>query len=216
MLQQEKLLEEKPMETKTNLKSILPRAIQPGDIIGVASPSNSILEKDEDCIKKSKELWEHLGYRVKFSSHACTNSLGYSETAKNKADDLNAMFADPEVKVIICSKGGYNSNSVLDYLDYETIQKNPKILCGFSDITTLTNAIYAKTGLVTFNGACFKALTSWETDYGFQEMVKRFQMKSLAIGTQEDAYETIHPGKAMGKLVGGNLCLTTWLASRKI
>ena len=200
------------METKTKIKSILPRAIQLGDTIGVVSPSNSILEKDQDCIKKSKEL----GYRVKFSSHACTNSLSYSETAKNKADDLNAMFADPEVKAIICSKGGYNSNSVLDYLDYETIQKNPKILCGFSDITTLTNAIYAKTGLVTFNGACFKALTSWETDYGFREMVKRFQMKSLDIGTPEDAYKTIHPGKAKGKLVGGNLCLTTWLASRKI
>ena len=194
---------------------MLPKAIKPGDTIGVIAPSNIILEKDEEYIEKSTKLFEDLGYKVKFGKHVRENSLGYGAKAKQKAEDINNMFKDEEVKAIICVKGGEDSNTTFDYIDYEAIKNNPKIICGFSDITSITNAIYAKTDLVTFNGPTFKSLTSWETDYAFKELIKRFQDKSLELGVEDDQYETIQEGFAEGELVGGNLSLTTRLVAGK-
>jgi len=194
---------------------MLPKAIKPGDTIGVIAPSNVILEKDEEYIQKSTKLFENLGYKVKFGEYVRENSLGYGIAAKQKAEDINNMFKDKEVKAIICVKGGEDSNSTFDYIDYENIRNNPKIICGFSDITSITNAIYSKTGLITFNGPTFKSLTSWKTDYAFKELIKRFQDKSLELGVEEDKYETIQEGVAEGKLIGGNLSLTTKLVCGK-
>lgn len=194
---------------------MLAKSIKPGDTIGVIAPSNIILEKDEEYIEKSIKLFEDLGYKIKFGKYTRENILGYGTTAKRKAEDINNMFRDDEVKAIICVKGGEDSNSTFDYIDYELIKKNPKIICGFSDITSITNAIYSKTGLITFNGATFKSLTSWETEYSFNEVIKRFQDKSLELGTYDDEFITIKEGVAEGKLIGGNLSLTAELISGK-
>lgn len=194
---------------------MLPKAIKPGDTIGIIAPANVILEKDEEYIQKSTKLFEDLGYKVKFGKYVRSNTLGYGATAKQKAEDINNMFADREVKAIICVKGGEDSNTTFDYIDYELIKNNPKIICGFSDITSITNCIYSKTGLVTFNGPTFKSLTSWETDYAFKELIKIFQDKSLELGIEEDKYQIIQEGVAEGELIGGNLSLTTGLVSGK-
>jgi len=194
---------------------MLPKAIKPGDTIGVIAPSNVILPKDEEYIEKSTKLFEDLGYKVKFGKYVRANSFGYGASAKEKAEDINNMFKDEEVKAIICVKGGEDSNSTFDYIDYKIIKNNPKILCGFSDITSITNCIYSKTGLITFNGPTFKSLTSWETYYSFKELMKRFKDKSLELGVKEDEYETIQEGFAEGELVGGNLSLTSKLVVGK-
>ena len=194
---------------------MLPKSIKPGDTIGVIAPANIILEKDEEYIQKSTRLFEDLGYKVKFGKYVRANTLGYGATSKQKAEDINNMFADSEVKAIICVKGGEDSNTTFDYINYDTIKNNPKIICGFSDITSITNCIYSKIGLITFNGPTFKSLTSWETDYAFKELIKRFQDKSLELGVEEDKYETIQEGIAEGELIGGNLSLTTQLVSGK-
>lgn len=194
---------------------MLPSSIKPGDTIGVIAPANIILEKDEEYIEKSTKLFEDLGYKIKFGKYVRTNTLGYGATAKQKAEDINNMFADKNVKAIICVKGGEDSNTTFDYIDYKIIKNNPKIICGFSDITSITNCIYRETGLVTFNSATFKSLTSWETDYSFKEMIKRFQDKSLELGVEDDEYITIKEGISEGELVGGNLSLTTKLVSGK-
>ena len=194
---------------------MIPKAIKPGDTIGVIAPSNIILDKDEEYIEKSTKLFEGLGYKIKFGKYIRKNTLGYGATAKEKAEDINSMFRDEEVKAIICVKGGEDSNTTFDYIDYQLIKSNPKIICGFSDITSITNAIYSKTSLVTFNGPTFKSLTSWETDYGFKEVIKRFQDKSLELGEKDDKYITLKEGIAEGELVGGNLCLTKRLVCGK-
>lgn len=194
---------------------MLPQAIKPGDTIGVIAPSDIIEEKDEKFIKKSTKLFTNLGYKVKFGKYVRANTLGYGATAKEKAEDINNMFEDKEVKLIICVKGGEDSNSTFEYIDYDIIKSNPKIICGFSDSISLTNAIYNKTGLITFNGPTFKSLTSWETDYAFKELIKRFQDKSLELGVKEDKFKTIKEGIAEGELVGGNLSLTTRLVRGK-
>lgn len=97
--------------------------------------------------------------------------------------------------------GGYNSNAVFDYLDYDVIMENPKILCGYSDPTSLINVIYAKTGLVTFHGPNFKTLSSLETDYGFSEVKKRFFDNNLKIGRDSDEYNVLKEGYSEGVLV---------------
>ena len=186
---------------------ILPNKLNIGDTIGVVAPSDPIINENIDEIKKAKEIIENKGFKVKFSKNLFSNTNGYSATALEKAQDINEMFIDKEVKMIWCAKGGQNSNSVLDYLDYENIAKNPKIICGYSDITSLTNAIYKKTGLVTFSSTNFKTTATDETDYSLNEVLKRFVEGNIELGQPEDIEITINDGFAEGILIGGNLCL---------
>ena len=174
---------------------------------------------------------EDLGLKVKFSKHAYNNPLGYGETAKHKAEDINEMFRCKEIDAIFCAMGGYNCNSVFDYLDFDLIKNNPKIICGYSDPTSLINMINAKTGLITFHGPNFKTLSSEETDYGYKEVVKRFINKDLSFGEYESRvtidneehrvkeyegkYKVINEGTAEGNLIGGNLCLFSNLITGK-
>ena len=117
----------------------------------------------------------------------------------------------------MCVKGGEDSNTTLDYIDYEMIKKHPKIICGFSDNTSILNAIHEKTGLVTYHGPTFKSLTSWETGYAYKQFIKTFaeNTESLIMGEPEDEYTTIQEGQATGELVGGNLSLFTKLVCGK-
>lgn len=194
---------------------IIPNALKKGDTIGVIAPSDSIDADDNEFIQKSSKLFEDFGFKIKLGEFVYSHSLGYSASPLEKAKDVNNMFANPDVKAIFCVKGGENSNTTFDYLDYELIKNNPKILCGFSDSTSITNAITSKTGLVTFSGPTFKSLTSWETDYSFKEVVKRFIDKNLDLGVPEDAFEALHDGVATGALIGGNLSLTTQMICGK-
>ena len=194
---------------------MIPEKLKRGDTIGVIAPSNSIDIDDNEFIEKSSKLFEDLGFKIKLGEFVYSHSLGYSASPLEKAQDINNMFADPDVKAIFIVKGGENSNTTFDYIDYELIKNNPKIICGFSDSTYITNVITEKTGLVTFSGATFKSLTSWETDYGFKEVIKRFVNKSLDLGTPEDEFKTLVEGIASGKLIGGNLSLTTQMVCGK-
>ena len=109
--------------------------------------------------------------------------------------------------------GGANSNSTFEYLDYEVIKQNPKIICGFSDSTSILNIISEKTGLVTFNGPTFKSLTSWETEYSYKQIINRFELGKTNLAESDDKFYCIKEGIAEGKLIGGNLFLTSNLCS---
>ena len=189
--------------------------IKKGDIIGVIAPSSKIDEDDLEVINNSVLLMESTGLKVKFAKNAFKNTLGYGATPKEKAEDINEMFADKEVKMIFCVSGGFNSNTVFDYLDYELIKNNQKPICGFSDSTSLENVIYSKTGVITFNGPTFKALTSWATPYAYEEVVKRFMEGNMELGKIEDEYVTIQEGQAEDVLVGGNLSLVSEMVCGK-
>lgn len=186
---------------KGNDIELKPKLLKTGDTIGVIAQSEPITEDIMEEIETSKNLLNELGINVKFSRHAFNNPTGYGETAKHKAEDINEMFADKEVKGILCAIGGYNSNSVFDYLDFEMIKDNPKIICGYSDPTSIINMIHEKTGLVTFHGPNFKTLSSIETDYGYKEFKKRFIEGDLRLGNEEDEYKTIKSGTAEGELL---------------
>lgn len=192
-----------------------PNKLEKGDYIGIIAPSNYIKEDDLEYINASVNLMEGLGLKVKFGKYVFENTLKYGTAPEKRAADLNAMFADKEVKGLMCVKGGEDSNSCLDYIDYEIIKNNPKIICGFSDNTSILDAIHEKTGLVTFHGSTFKSLTSWETGYAYEQFIKIFMNGENEIGSIEDKYITIKEGQAEGELVGGNLSLFTKLVCGK-
>lgn len=194
---------------------IIPKKIKKGDTIGVVAPSNPIIGDNIEEINKAKNIIENLGFRVKFSKNLISNTNEYSATAKEKAEDINEMFADKEVKMIWCAKGGENSNSTFEYLDFELIKQNPKIICGYSDITSITNIITEKTGLVTFSGTNFKTIATDETEYSLNEALNRFVNGSLEFGNTLEGYKTIKEGTVEGKLIGGNLSLTRAMVAGK-
>ena len=194
---------------------IIPQRLKKGDVIGVVAPSNPIIDENIEELERARKIAEDAGFKVKYSKNLFSNTNGYSSTAKEKAEDINEMFRDKDVKMIWCAKGGQNSNSTFEYLDYELIKNNPKIICGYSDITSLTNIITAKTGLVTFSGTNFKTIATDETNYSYNEVMKRFVDGSLEIGLEGEKYETLKEGVAEGELIGGNLSLTRGLVSGK-
>lgn len=194
---------------------ILPKTLKVGDTIGVVAPSNPIIDENIEEMERARKIIEEKGFKVKYSKNLFSNTNGYSASAKEKAEDINSMFEYKEVKMIWCAKGGENSNSVFDYLDYEMIKKNPKIICGFSDITSITNIISAKTGLVTFSGTNFKTIATDETDYSLKQILNRFVDNKLELVEKEDKYVTIHEGTGEGELIGGNLSLTRGLVEGK-
>mgnify|MGYP001113481707 CR=1 FL=1 len=158
---------------------------------------------------------EVIGFKVKFGKHVFENTLKYGTNPKDRAEDINEMFKDEEVKAIMCVKGGEDSNSVFEYLDYDAIKKNPKIICGYSDITSITNMIAEKTGLVTFSGTNFKTIATDETDFSYKQALNRFVDGSLRFRPEDEEYVTIQKGKASGELIGGNLSLIRGMVAGK-
>lgn len=196
---------------------MIPTKLKKGDTIGVIAPSNYIEKDDLEYINASIALMEASGFKVKFGKYVFEDTYGYGTSPEKRATDINWAFKDDEVKAIMCVKGGEDSNTTLDYIDYEIIKNHPKIICGFSDNTSILNAIRQKAGLVTYHGPTFKSLTSWETGYAYKQFIKTFveSTESLIMGELEDEYTTIQAGQATGELVGGNLSLFTKLVCGK-
>ena len=194
---------------------IIPEKLKIGDTIGVIAPSSPIVGDNIEELNMAKKIIENLGFKVKYSKNIFSNTNNYSATAREKADDINEMFSDKDIKMIWCAKGGNNSNSTFEYIDYDNIKKNPKIICGFSDITSLTNMITEKTGLITFSGTNFKTVATDETDYSLKEVLKRFVDGSLELGVKGEEYKIIQQGVAEGQLIGGNLNLTSGMVAGK-
>ena len=183
-----------------------------GDTIGVVCPSDRINDEDIPEIKESGRLLKERGYNVVFGKNVYKNTTGYGATAKEKAEDINYMYKNKDVKAIMSIKGGFNSNSVYEYLDLDLIKGNNKIICGYSDSTSYINYIHSKTGNIGFIGPNFKSLNSPDTNYySLNEMLKRFENNYYDLATDENEFKIVKEGEAEGELIGGNLSLTTEL-----
>ena len=187
---------------------MLPNRLKRGDTISVIAPSNPVQEDDIQYMKGTEKLFKNLGINVIYEKNLYSNSLGYGASPKEKAEDLNSAFANKNVQAIFCAKGGENSNSLFEYIDYDLISKNPKIFCGFSDNTFLLNMIYEKTGLVTFHSSTFKAISDWDDKCVFEDIVDKLVNCKKNLKRENENFETIKEGNAEGILIGGNLnCL---------
>lgn len=216
---------------------MIPKKLKAGDEVRVIAPSRSMTILGEDCKKIATERLEALGLKVTFGKYVMEADEDYLiASAQHRAEDLNEAFKDKNVKAILTVIGGFNSNQILDLIDYEAIKENPKIFCGFSDITVLSNSIYAKTGLVTYSGphySSFGMLKGFEyeleyfkkmffSDEEFEVVSSKEWSDDLWFIDQEnrefipnDGMFVINEGKAEGEIVGGNLCTLNLLQGTK-
>ena len=191
---------------------MLANKLKKGDTIGVVCPSDKVNEEDMPEIKEAERLLKERGYNVVFGKNVYKNTTGYGATAKEKAEDINEMYANKNINAIMSLKGGFNSNSVYEYLDLNTIKSNNKIICGYSDSTSYINYIHEKTGNIGFIGPNFKSLNAPDTNYYLlDEMLKRLENNYYDLATDDSEFRMIKEGQAVGELVGGNLSLTTGL-----
>ncbi len=193
--------------------TIIPKKLQIGDTIGIVSPSGSVTKEGMNQFNRGIDFFKKFGFKVKVAKNALSNTLKYSATPQEKADDINSIFLDSEVKAIICSQGGANSNSILPLIDFNIIKDNPKIFLGISDITVLLNAIYKETGLITFHGN--DVMWGFGTDYDKQEFKDRLIEGKIGEIKHNSKWKCIRDGIAEGVLIGGNLNCLNKLAGTK-
>jgi muramoyltetrapeptide carboxypeptidase len=150
-----------------------------------------------------------MGFQVQFSPHLRSTALGFTASAKEKADDINQMFADPKIKAIICAQGGDTANAPLALIDWALLRDNPKIFMGLSDITVLLNTIHKGTRLVTFHGNdMLWGFGNNLDDYETSEFQRQLILGEIGPIPPNQPRTTIRPGQAEGNLLGGNLrCL---------
>ncbi len=130
--------------------TLKPPRLKTGDTVGLINPAGATFHPDDVTI--AQEVLTALGLKMKTGKHLLDRHGYLAGTDQHRADDINGMFADPDVKAILTLRGGWGCNRLLDLVDYKLISQNPKILMGYSDITSLLLALNAKTGLVTFHG----------------------------------------------------------------
>lgn len=184
---------------------MIPNKLKVGDTIAVIAPSNAVNEDDIKFLKLTEKMFEKHGINVIYGKNIYSNSLGYGASPMEKADDLNDAFLNKDVQAIFCAKGGENSNTVFEYIDYELIKQNPKIFCGFSDSTFLLNMIYEKAGLVTFHGSTFKAISDWDAPCVFEDIINKLVNGNTSLNMNSNSFEIIKEGICEGVLIGGNL-----------
>ncbi|MGM9923082.1 MAG: S66 peptidase family protein [Bacillus sp. (in: firmicutes)] len=204
----------------------IPVKLKPDDEIRVIAPSRSIKILSDEGIQLAKKRLEGLGFNVTFGKHVEVCDLQNSSPIEQRIEDLHEAFADKNVKGILTVIGGFNSNELLPYIDYELLKQNPKILCGFSDITALTTAISTKCNFITYSGPHFSSFqmtglqqyqteyfikclmnettyevqpsTKWSDDLWFSDQENRMY--------EETKWKIYSHGEATGKLFVGNLC----------
>ena len=185
------------------------KPLSPGGTIGVAAPASPYDSRSE--VLRGVEWWEAKGYRVKLADHVYARDDYVAGDARDRAADLNALFADPEVDVVQALQGGYGSAQTIPYLDFDTIAANPKPLVGFSDITALHVAIRQRTGMPTFYGNGLVGVGSAEaTEFTRKRLLE--VLTGDAAGpvppNPDDPYvRAIRGGTASAPLVGGCLWL---------
>lgn len=207
--------------------SIFPPKLKPGDTVAVVAPAHSLALISVETREFADEKFRDLGLKLFFAEHAEERDEFDSSSIQARVDDLHRVFADPAVAAIMGVIGGFNANQLLRYLDWELIAAHPKILCGYSDITALNNAMLTKTGVVTYAGPHYSTFGQkyfFEYTLGYWKKCllqeEPFEIEPSESWSDDDWYddqENRHPivnegwlvineGEASGTLLGSNLC----------
>jgi muramoyltetrapeptide carboxypeptidase len=184
-----------------------PRHLNPGDTVGVVAPAAAV---ERSHLERGVGVLASMGFRVKVSERALARSGILAGEDRERAGELAAYFADPEVKAIFAARGGYGCGRLLPMLDWEAIARTPKIFVGFSDETFLLNTLVDRSGMIAMHGP----MVAMDLARGLSE--RSFEhMKGLLLGEIRsfamDARETVRAGIAEGELIGG--CLSVLVAT---
>ena len=194
-----------------------PPRLQAGDAVALVAPAT--VAYDRLKVQLAAETLQAMGLQVRVGRHVL-DRFGYLAGADaDRAADLNRAFADADVKAVFPLTGGWGASRLLPLLDYDGIARQPKILLGYSDITSLLNGIHARTGLVTFHGP--NAWSEWN-EFSYRSMravlfeaqpatFRNPKDKAGELVAKRNRIQTINGGSASGRLVGGNLTLLTAL-----
>ncbi len=189
---------------------MIPARLKPGDEIRVIAPSRSLSIIWPVMYDGAVEYWKERGHHVTLGRRSRELEDFMSPSIAAKVDDIHEAFADPKVKMVVSCIGGFNSNHILPHLDYDLIGRNPKILCGYSDVTALLNAVHAKTGLITYHGPHFSTFgMDKERDYTWKAFVDCLSQSApvqLVPSAAAREYTVLQPGVCEGEIIGGNLC----------
>lgn len=215
---------------------LIPEKLKKGDTVRVIAPSRSLAIISEDVREIATSRFAELGLKVTFSKNCEVIDEFASSSIEERINDLHQAFLDNEVKAIFTVIGGHNSNQLLKHIDYSIIKANPKILCGYSDTTALSNAIYSQTGLVTYSGPAYSTLGMKKgiefslahlqkclfSDEAYVIESPQFWSDDLWFLDQEnrtfvdnEGIKVLNKGKATGTLIGGNLCTFNLLQGTK-
>lgn len=186
-----------------------PDRLRPGDTVALTAPSSPLGEGEAE---RCAAYIEALGYRVKAGESLRSSLHGYmAGTGRARAAELNAMFADSEVRAVFCVRGGDTSAHAVEYIDPGVVAANPKIFVGYSDITNY-HTIFNRAGLVTFHGPMVKSnMIGGFDDYSREAFWKILNMGETASLENPPGVEikAARAGRARGRLTGGNLALIT-------
>ena len=192
--------------------------LKPGDTLALINPSGALFEREPYAI--AAETLRALGFKVREAPNLRARYGHLAGTDRQRADDVNAMFADPGVQGLLAMSGGAGGNRMLPLVDYELIQRTPKFLGGHADLTGLINAVYTRTGLVTFHAPMGNSeWNAFNVDH-FKRAVVEAEPMTLAsprgegdvLVPREGHITTIRGGTARGLLIGGNLSVLASMA----
>lgn len=219
-----------------------PNRLKKGDTITIIAPSSGLAKLAPHRINNAKKALEKIGFRVKLFPTLSKNVNGSAGTAQERVSDIHAAFKDPAIKAIICAIGGDSSKELIEAIDYNLIRQNPKIFCGYSDISVLHYAFFNRAKLVTFYGpaamtqfAEFPKPLEYTSNY-FKKATMELKPIGKIIPSDSWTDETLDwfkkedlkrprklrknkgfiwlkNGKARGKIIGG--CLTSFIKLRK-
>ena len=192
-----------------NKTIIKPPQLLDGSTIGVVSPASR--PSDEQKYKNGIQYLKNLGYKV-VESHHVLDSCGYlAGKDEDRVDDLNFMFRDSQIDAVFCSRGGYGVPRIIDEIDFDALQNNPKIFVGYSDITSLNLAILAKTGLISFSGPMVAvemgAGINQFTEQNFWKTLKTSNSMGVLKNPSDLPIQVKKTGRTKGTLLGGCLSL---------
>lgn len=200
-----------PSQRKTTVK---PKRLSPGDTVGLVLPATAAFEADE--IYYARDQMQAIGFKVVIGPHAFDKWGYFAGRDRDRAADINQMFADDRIDGIVAYTGGWGSPRVLPYLDFDTIARKPKVFMGYSDITALLNPIHQRTGLITFHGPVGGSTFDPYTLDNFKRVVMTSEpagalepppKKPTELVDRTNRIIQLAPGKASGPLVGGNLTM---------
>lgn len=181
---------------------IEPKPLTKGDTIAFIAPAGPI--RDKNAIERAKIYFENNGFNVIYSKHLFNQDKYFSDTDKNRLDDLHWAFSDKDIDAVICGRGGYGCLRLINNIDYDMISHNPKLFCGYSDITVLSAMFLKRSGLITYSGPMAKGDFGAEvqSEYTINNFFKTVSLKERITYNAGKIY---NPGLAEGIMWGGNL-----------